>query len=520
MARKRDPFEPIPLPFGPFKGQQDALSPDGEGEAWATRIRNGCVRRAADGSGVFSRPGFAKGAKPATGEAQGSVYFEAGGYQWELAVVGGGFYKMDLSGSTWSANVKPAGVTINATGRVFVVPVPALGVVIVSDGVNRPWKFNPSTNVGSYLTDMAEAAYGKPIVYAAKVMFIRTSDRTTMTWSNEGTVDLGYAAANNNWQLRQTGSEPLVALLPTNAQLYFFREHSVGAINGSIGPDFSTATTQDSVDPKFGTLSPDGPVAAGDRILFPDQNGQLRSFQIGGVGSSLLEGATVTLSDVNKGRLPSIWGVHLDDLNAVAWAMPLSSGSTANNDLVVFGVPSLACWGTWGYTAAQAIDFKVGNAGKDGAGRSVFYHFDADGDFYVQRQQDQAAAAYETIVGNTLIEFEVVTPFLGYDHNFDKVFDSAMLDTLRDAAGYGPRVSVDYQDARGGATWTPAGRLIVQAANVGSPFLPVRVEVGANGSGRYVKFRFRNLDEGNLVRHTYLGGEVRAFAQPAGSGLL
>jgi hypothetical protein len=205
---------------------------------------------------VVSRPGIhALATHPgAPGEAQMLAGVELAGTTYTLAVVGGVLAFYDWTLGTWTT-VAHTGTTINVTGAVALAPY--FDQLIVSDGVNRPWRTTIGSGTGTYLPTSGPL-YGLPVVKDAKLFGILAADRRTIVWSEEADPTLGYDTAgyNNAWDLRQTSQAALVALRADNTALRYQREASSGLVLGSVNDDFQGSGTHDDLARTLGTLSP------------------------------------------------------------------------------------------------------------------------------------------------------------------------------------------------------------------------------------------------------------------------
>lgn len=242
------------------------------------------------GSGPMTRAGLAV---MASGAVLGPVthlgqlmfqYNTSNGTRRTLGFAGGTGYQYNWTTDAWTsvisaAALSGAGITLNAATQLYACVCG--NKLIISDGINTPFMWD-----GTTLTKLTNApvAYGQPVVYGAKVFFIKNTERDTIVWSEENDPTIGYEAGgyNNSWTLSQTGSENLVALGSTNEALYFFRRDSVGAIYGAVNPDFQSSSTRDSVSTVIGCGSPGGVLVYDKWVWFLDMRGRLHRFAPGG----------------------------------------------------------------------------------------------------------------------------------------------------------------------------------------------------------------------------------------------
>jgi hypothetical protein len=201
-----------------------------------------------------------------------------------LMFAGGKMYVWNGSISAPSVtDITPGAVTIATTGRIYCATFG--GLLIVTDGVNTPWTYDPDTATATLIdldgSGTAWTAFGPPVVYGGKVFFIlatlgATTYRSRIVWSEEADPSIGYmqvTAGNtytNFWTLTQTSSDPLICLAATNAALYYFRASSIGQITGLVNAAFATTATHDSVSQTIGSTAPATIVQVDEDIYFLD----------------------------------------------------------------------------------------------------------------------------------------------------------------------------------------------------------------------------------------------------------
>lgn len=255
-----------------------------------------------DKSGTYARPGFTvlnagnpvyTSATPFKG--QGSwTHFDLNGVGINFVVFGGRLFIED-SGTELLTDVTPVGVTIDGgtTTRVYFASMG--GVMCVNDGVHRPWVASNLSSVpitGTYIdfdsSGTAWVAYGPPVVFGGSGFFVLTSyngvaARIDLAWSEPNDWTIGYQQTNfdNRWTLEQTGTTPIFGLAPTNVALYYFRQRSIGAISGTVGPDLATSATHDAISNNVGSEAPQTIIQFGDTIYFCDVIGRPWAFTIG-----------------------------------------------------------------------------------------------------------------------------------------------------------------------------------------------------------------------------------------------
>lgn len=214
-------------------------------------------------------------------QAIGSVWL-ADGTLIYFEIKGGEIYSGTLIGGSWSkvvstANLTTAGVTLSSTVRVYWCQY--RGTLVVNDGTNQPFTWDGTSGAAgvTLLTSAPSECWGKPTVYYGKLFFIvgdSGNPTYTIVWSEENQANVGYTTSpyNNAWDLTQTGSEPIGAILGTNGGLFYFRSHGIGVITGAVTSNFQTTGVDESVSDLDGCLNPDTVVRVADKIFFVDRN--------------------------------------------------------------------------------------------------------------------------------------------------------------------------------------------------------------------------------------------------------
>lgn len=499
--------------LGPFIGQRDRTDPRVPNEHYASAMVNVWPR-----PGDFTclvRPGFERNGVPAASvEGQGVFHLSLPGSETTYVVAGGKLYEANSTLATFTDRT-PAGITINTTGRVYMVYFAQK--IIVSDGANKPWAYDPSDHTGTILSKTAGAWYGPPVVYYAKLFGIVADDRRTIEWSEEESPTTGYDDSANNfdnsWTLAQSDQEALTVLCASNEALYYFRENSIGAVLGAVNSDFKTAGVHDGVSTEIGTSSPDSVHLVGQKYLyFVDATGKPQRIEYGGTHTEIWQDCAETIADVVVGSLADVWSARLEAYNAVAFAMPIRSGETTLLDLLVFDEPSGRCLGTWNYLdTATAGVFQCGCAGRDSTGAARFLFLDADGRVHRTKLESDSDVALDEQSGtDTLPDAHVAGPMTGYGTETELLLDRIAVVAERTEATHGPKVAIDYKASR-----TDFGTAQDVALASGDAGTEVRGEVGTSGRGRWVIPRVSNADEANSVRHGWREMTVTGTRIPA-----
>ena len=331
MARSRAmPGEVSPI-SGPFDGVVEDLALVTNAERELAYLENGYLP---DGR-IRVRPPFAlfpsPVAQPLDVPVQGIGHAtpRAGGtVNWKVAA-GALYIGVDDAPSV----LVDLGAVLLSAAAERVYGVTFANYLILSDGVNRPFKVSLTDFAVSHLTNFAEPAYGPPVVYYDKIFFILDGKRTEIQWSEEGDPDIGYlgpcdAGGNfdNAWELRQTSQDALSMLVASNAALVYFRLQGIGVIHGPATDQFQAQGVHDGISRKLGTRSPGASVLLDNGALwFVDHLGRPALAEMAG-GAREIVGPQVHLrGDAQAAFLDRILMQHHADLGLVLIAHPMAS---------------------------------------------------------------------------------------------------------------------------------------------------------------------------------------------------
>jgi hypothetical protein len=286
--------------------------------------------------------------------------------------VGGRMYRWNADPSSpVFTDMTPTTLRIDPDARVFCTSFSDR--LIVNDGVNQPWTYNPATATATLIPYNTAAstwtAYGQPVVYGAKLFFILNtvagvSARTDFIWSEEATPLVGYQqdGYDNSWTFTQTKADPLYALSATNAALYIFRQDSISAVYGAVSSAFQTTATQDAVSLTVGTTSPASVVQVGNLIYWLDRLGRPYRMTVGGqpaaIWKQLQDGvdsniAASTLSTSQLERWGSA-GYHME-LGVVGFAIWTVFSGIPSGTLYMFDAEAGVFAGAWSLGAESLL---------------------------------------------------------------------------------------------------------------------------------------------------------------------
>ena len=326
---------PVRLRIWPLRAVRDAKQPPARGGDEVLALVNCYAEEREIGPLIVTRPGFAKIATQlgAGANRRGQLvtqFTKRNGTTYTVLICGGKFYTYDWGADTVtevldSTDFSGASITLSAAAKCYAATF--ADKLIVSDGVNVPWAWDGTSHGGLTKCTNAPVIYGPIVVYYAKWVGIKNTARSTIVWSEEGEVNVGFEAGgyNNAWDLVQTRTEGLTSLAASNDALYYARQNSVGAITGAVSTDFRSTGVREAVSDTSGTLAADGFIVVDNRLIYVDQYGR---FQVGGLGGvrEVGTGAATLMSTIPTNNLANVSALDDPETGHVRFAIP-ESGS-------------------------------------------------------------------------------------------------------------------------------------------------------------------------------------------------
>lgn len=296
--------------------------------------------------------------------------------------------------------------------------VPFADGLVISDGLHLMLFWDGTPHGGLTVMDYAPIAFGKPGVYASKLMVIDAATQRSLYWSEEGQPNVGYAATIGGltypdaWDNVGGFTEPMIAAVGTNEALYIYRARTTLAVTGAVGTDFATAHTKANISPLYGTVSPWAIVETPNGILAPDADGQPRLFHYGNptpLDLSIDSGEAIRL--VPRLSLPDALAVIDQATETVLVLLPQSSDSLPTLWLC-YALTDLQYQGTWDYQGAVS---SVGIV-RDSQGVRRVAHSEAIGGRCLAHGDPQNGPWYDVVQGLVSgIPNRGIGPKLGYD---------------------------------------------------------------------------------------------------------
>lgn len=249
-------------------------------------------------SSFFSRPGFSlkySGASVLTGRGQ-AIYTHAAldGTTTLFLVAGGHIYRVDAAQSI-IADVTPiSGVVVDGSVGTRVSFVSLIGTLVVNDSVNPPWVVDdPSATplTGTYIdydgTGVSWSARAgtlyKGAIFYPLIQVNGVNRQTDLSWCNPGTPTIGWQQPDydNNWTVETSSSGVIYAVRGTNTTLYYWRELSIGTIDGEVGPSLASTATEDAIGFNVGAQASQSIQEFGNSFFFCDAIGRPNLFRPG-----------------------------------------------------------------------------------------------------------------------------------------------------------------------------------------------------------------------------------------------
>jgi hypothetical protein len=250
-------------------------------------------------------------------------------------------YEYSWSGSTWSVvDLGAEGITVAASAKLSFVN--SRGRLIVTDGVNRPWMWDASTDTYTVLT-LAPIS-NMVIVYYDRVFFFdATSSNIKFEWSLPANPTAGYDAVGNSWEFVQTDAGPVRGMAPLNNTLVILKEDSASFLRGAVESAFETDAIREGLSESEGTIAGHSVVVLDGNIFYLSQNGP--RVVLG--GQRLIR---INEDEEGNNRIKDIWdtidktqwsnchGFVDINLRMIWWFVPLTGGGGELKTAIVYKI--------------------------------------------------------------------------------------------------------------------------------------------------------------------------------------
>jgi hypothetical protein len=227
------------------------------------------------------RPGVYQAGAQLTGGSGKDVqavghFLEMDGTYHTFAICNADLHTYNWTTDAWTLiDLAGAGVTCSASAKIDWAV--SRGRLIATDGVNKPWMWDPANATYTVLS-LAPIAGGVEIYYD-KVFFydLPGANSNVFEWSDEADPVNGYTTASQDWEFAQTDTGAVTCLKGMNETMPVFKEDSIALLKGSANDTFQTDAVREGVSEtegspgKFGVIAIDGDIyylsKAGPRML-------------------------------------------------------------------------------------------------------------------------------------------------------------------------------------------------------------------------------------------------------------
>jgi hypothetical protein len=363
------------IPDGPHSGVYNTRAPFDQGHPSRLIDARNLYSPDPEGLvGMYARPGFTLGnsgspvytsAVPFKGQGVWT-HFGLDGQPVNFLAMGGKLFREDAA-TGLTTDVTPVGVVIDSATTTRVTFNDMGGVMCVNDGVHRPWvasNLSATPITGTYIdfdsAGTAWVAFAGPYVWGGSGFFVLTSvngvaARIDIVWSEPNDWTTGYQQTDydNRWTLEQTGTTPIFALDPSNTDLGYFRQRSIGAISGTVGADLATTATHDLVSANVGTEAPQTVVQFGRWTYFCDVIGRPWRYSRGSEPEPIwhqmqgvIDDATVGFPGVTARTATAAFDPSLNQYCVAIWS-PAPGASASPTEWHAFDANSGTYVGPW-----------------------------------------------------------------------------------------------------------------------------------------------------------------------------
>lgn len=495
-------------------GMRDSFDPPTGNPKKASLIQNAYPFLSEQGGGILGRPGFRLfGTQLGTpGFRRGQLvhqYTKQSGVERTMAFVGGLMYELNWTARTISNVALGGGVVVSQTAKLYAVTFG--DKMVVSDGVNKPWTWDGAAFVSLV---NAPVIYGKMVIYYAKLFGINAANKLQIQWSEENDPTIGWSMAvyDNTWILGQADQNPLTALLASNEALYFFRERSIGKIEGAVTRQFRSEGTRAGVSPSVGTKSPDSIVFHNQEIWFLDADSQAHVIRPGAEPLAVWQDFRETTRQIPRLYLDAAVGMDYTAAGLVLFAVA-QVGSTVPNLILVYHAETLEALAVW-----RGFSFLTIGMVKDESLRPVMVHLSDDGYVYDHGRPEDAIWNDGFQAGTVPIEHKVIGTPQGWE--FDREVDWSELTIIGRADSAmnlniryeTPRAVSPFQSVTAGGGYAIYGAAIYGVALYAAITPEIRRKVGIKRLGRWIKPEVQHLTLGQ--RFGFLGWRAMGYAMP------
>lgn len=269
---------------------------------------------------VESRPGYRQLGSTLPARIQGVYHFEElDGTLHTVAISNGDLYDLNWGTEVWGLHdLSVAGITLSSAADVdFCV---SRGRLIVTDGVNKPFMWDPANTTFTQLTN-APIADGCCIYYDKVFFYDIPGAENQFEWSDEGDPVNGYAGEDQAWEFAQTDAGRIVGLAPLNAWLFVFKGDSIAKLAGNADENFQTDAVREGVSTTEGLIAQRSIVQVDEDVYYLSERGPRLIRQ-----GQMFKPA----EDAGKFGLKSVW----DALDTSAWSTTIGVFDKARRHVI------------------------------------------------------------------------------------------------------------------------------------------------------------------------------------------
>lgn len=271
------------------------------------------------------------------------------------------------------------------------------GRLIVTDGVNKPFMWDPS---GPTFTTLSAAPIAGGVeIYYDRVFFfdLPGSDANVFEWSDETDPVNGYFASDQTWEFAQTDTGAVRNLVGLNEIMDVFKDDSIAMLKGAAEASFQTDAVREGVSETEGSPG---------KFLSQVVDGDVYYMSVNGprVARSGMRRTPLDLDADGVNILGPIWdefsvgqirnGISFHDKKRrqLTWLMSLS-GETTKYAGLTYSVES----GSWAKTLFDSsFDFTCAASVENTDGEELVMLGDADGNVYIyDRDGDDNGTDFE-----------------------------------------------------------------------------------------------------------------------------
>jgi hypothetical protein len=186
-------------------------------------------------------------------------------------IAGGDLHEYNWQTPGWTTvDLSAQSIVIDSSAKVdFCV---SRGRLIVSDGVNTPWMWDPSGPTYTTLTN-APVADGCEVYYDKVFFFDIPGSENEFQWSDEALPTDGYAGDNQAWEFAQTDTGRLTALAALNTKLVVFKQDSIAEVRGQIDENFATDAVREGISETEGCMAQRSVIVVDSDVYYLSVNG-------------------------------------------------------------------------------------------------------------------------------------------------------------------------------------------------------------------------------------------------------